>query len=597
MVFAGAALLPVSAQYFQAGNLVVTRSVYSGTAGTVTVGSPLPGGGVANATGAYPGVFSNEAPDPSFGVTSPIFVDQITKGGVLVSSLNVTATLAAQGINLSTSFPSKSELAINQSVDGRSLTFLGYAAAPNSIDVSNSNTPGVFDPSNPVSLTYQRSIGTIDGNGNVTATPVNAYSGNNGRAAILGNGNYYLVGNAGGNNGTVSVKGVAAVNGSSNLAVTTTAGVVAGMPVTGTGIPANTSIASVVDATHVTISKPTTAPISNGTVTAGTATSAATAAAISQNTGIQIIPAGNTGNTTVVGVASGNPANATGYQNGFNITQAGLAADKTGKDNNFRGETVYNGTLYVSKGSGSNGINSIYQVNPNGGGYVDAATGAGLATVGNAATSSINLLPGLPANGAKDGKDSTGTTQTVYHPFGIWFANATTMYVADEGTGKAADIGTANDTGGLQKWTFGGGLWHLAYTLRAGLNIGVGYNVANGANGEVFPSGLNVQTDGLRNLTGEVNPDGTVNLYAITSTVSLETDQGADPNKLVYISDALQFTSAAQASGESFSDIETAVAGEVLRGVAMAVPEAPANAAIAAGIGAVALLVRRRFSA
>ena len=41
-------------------------------------------------------------------------------------------------------------------------------------------------------------------------------------------------------------------------------------------------------------------------------------------------------------------------------------ADKVIKDNNFRGETIYNNTLYVTKGSGSNGIDTVYQVGAGG---------------------------------------------------------------------------------------------------------------------------------------------------------------------------------------------------------------------------------------
>jgi hypothetical protein len=37
-----------------------------------------------------------------------------------------------------------------------------------------------------------------------------------------------------------------------------------------------------------------------------------------------------------------------------------------GKDDNFRGMTIYNDTLYVTKGSGSNGVNTVYQVGPAG---------------------------------------------------------------------------------------------------------------------------------------------------------------------------------------------------------------------------------------
>jgi hypothetical protein len=46
-------------------------------------------------------------------------------------------------------------------------------------------------------------------------------------------------------------------------------------------------------------------------------------------------------------------------------------------------------------------------------------------------------------------------------------------------------------------------------------------------------------TDGLRNITGVVNGDGTATIYAITSTINGNGDQGADPNKLVVITDTL----------------------------------------------------------
>src|SRR5438552_166920 len=67
------------------GNLLISRSVYAGSAATVTIGQALPGGGLAVADGSYPGVFSNEGPDPSFGVTSPILIDRSALlGGTLV---------------------------------------------------------------------------------------------------------------------------------------------------------------------------------------------------------------------------------------------------------------------------------------------------------------------------------------------------------------------------------------------------------------------------------------------------------------------------------------------------------------------------------
>ncbi len=63
-------------------------------------------------------------------------------------------------------------------------------------------------------------------------------------------------------------------------------------------------------------------------------------------------------------------------------------ADKAGKDNNFRGLTIFNNTLYVTKGSGSNGINTVYQVGN--AGTLPTGTTADLAAV------PITILPGFP---------------------------------------------------------------------------------------------------------------------------------------------------------------------------------------------------------
>jgi len=72
-------------------------------------------------------------------------------------------------------------------------------------------------------------------------------------------------------------------------------------------------------------------------------------------------------------------------------------------------------------------------------------------------------------------------------------------------------------------------------------------------------------THGLRNITGRVNPDGTVTSWAITSTVSGSGDQGADPNRLVSITDDPSVASLP--SSETFTAVDRAGFGEVLRGV------------------------------
>jgi hypothetical protein len=94
-----------------------------------------------------------------------------------------------------------------------------------------------------------------------------------------------------------------------------------------------------------------------------------------------------------------------------------------------------------------------------------------------------------------------------------------------------------------------------------------GYPTGNnsGTGGTGFPWAP--ATDGLRNITGVVSGDGTATIYAITSTISGNGDQGADPNKLVVITDNLSAGGPTSPSGESFTTLKSAGNGEVLRGV------------------------------
>jgi hypothetical protein len=457
-------------------NLVVTESVYAGYPSLIVPGTTiLPTGVVAIADGGFPEVFNNATVDSSFGITSPIYLLELASRGEVVGRLPIPTK------RMTTSFSSKSELGIHLSSGDIALTFMGYVAPINTLDVSNSNTPGHFDPSNPVPSTYQRAIGLVDGFGNVWSQPVNAYSGNNGRGAILSKGTFYMTGNAG--NGTTK------------------------------GLP------QIVD-----------------------------------NTGVQILQIFSGSDSTVVGQLQGTIGAAKGYQYGYSVVQYGYPADNSGKDDNFRGITIYNGTLYVSKGSGSNGINTVFQV----------GTKGVLPTFASAATTEIFILPGFSTTLAKS------TTGTVYYPFGLWFANATTLYVADEGDGTLADAATG--TGGLQKWILIGNTWQLAYTLTAGLNLGQTYTVPG------YPTGINPVTglnwapaaDGLRQIAGKANGDGSVTIFAVTSTVSGSGDQGADPNQLVVITDKLSSANGTAAAGETFKLLRTAESGTVLRGVSFA---------------------------
>ncbi len=386
------------------GDLLVSTSHYINDPNIVAGQTILPpGAGSAGKTaiagGDYPYVFNNDSVDGSFGVTSPLQLDEITPWGL------PQGTIAVPSSDLVTSFSSKSEGALNLSSDGKFLSFIDYATAPDTIDASNANTPGVIDSTNPVTGAYYRAVATLSANGKWTFTKTNAYSGNNGRAAVEAkiNGKYYIytAGNAG--------------NGK------------------------NPQPPGVVLGAGAQIISPSTLPEADQTP----------------------------GQPTPVG--------------SFNVTQIpGDKADKVGKDDNFRGLALYNNVLYYTKGSGGNGIDTVYFLDTTGTACPSGAgvpvPGAPLPTTDIASTltaaglaSNMCVLKGFPTALA-----STATDASDY-PFGLWFANPTTLYVADEGAGDNAYSSTSNSytaaaapppRPGLQKWVYNSSIerWQLAYT-------------------------------------------------------------------------------------------------------------------------------------
>jgi len=519
MATAAAIAAPAQSNYFTPGNLVVSRSVYDNNPNNVQVGQILPpncaqtqGGcsGPATNDGTYPTVFNNDLVDGSFGITSKIFLDQYTVAGSRVNSLEVPNS-SQNGVNpqkdqLVTSFSSKSELALNLSTDGQYLTFMGYVSPIDALDISNSNTPADIDLTNPVGLNTYRAVAQVDAHGKFHFTETNAYSGNNGRAAIWNDSNnanfFYTAGNAG-NGGNPQPDGI----------------------IIGAG-----------------------AQIMNPEIRAEIAQKPA-----------QPTP-----------VAS------------FNITQLGDPEDKIGKDDNFRGMTIFNNVLYYTKGSGGNGVNTVYFVDPtlsvcnDSNGIGLPPSNASLPTAPLAYNPAVLQTLGLDPNNMciLKGFPKKLKSKTSF-PFGIWFADANTLYVADEGNGDNTysngvyTTAASSTTAGLQKWIFDSmtGQWNLAYVLQSGLQLGIPYTVPNYPTGNNPATGLpwSPGTDGLRNVTGVVNGDGTATIYAITSTVSGNGDQGADPNQLVVITDTISATSLPP--NETFTTFDSAGYGEVLRGV------------------------------
>ena len=512
------------------GNLVVSRSIYDNRAGNVSVGEALPpecppstdACVTAVNNGTYPFVFNNVLADASFGITSRILLDQITPFGLRLNTLEVPNSLdrgiTSTSNQMVTSFSSKSEIGLNLSLDGNYLTFMGYNAPVNMVDVSNSNTPLAVDPTNPVGTSFFRVVARVDQFGRFTFTETNAYSGNNGRAAILNNLDgknlIYAVGNAG--------------NGSNPQPLEVDLG-------------AGAQLIDLSNEAENEQNPPLPSPLGS-----------------------------------------------------FSVTQLGDPADKIGKDDNFRGLTVYNNVVYTTKGSGSNGVNTVYFIDttgsacPNGSGVPSPE--AKLPTDPLSFVSSTVTKDGLPSNmcilsGFPTLSNKAKGANPVNFPFGVWFANPTTLYVADEGDGSTSGVDTAFYThaaqqtnAGLEKWVLdeSSNTWKLAYVLTNGLELGTPYTVPG------YPKGLNVgsanasnpdglpwspATDGLRNLTGQVNPDGTVTIWAITSTVSGAGDTGADPNRLVVITDKVSATTAAETAHERFLTLQGAGFGEVLRGV------------------------------
>ncbi len=246
-----------------------------------------------------------------------------------------------------TSFPSKSELGLHIAKDssGAHLVFVSYAGAGvGALDVSNSDAVAGQDPKNPVSFAFGRSYAFAR---TIVSMDAHAQFSYTPTVAYGGNNDRSAL---------LASNGLYYAVGNSN----------------------NGSVAAF-------------GP--NGTTPD-----------VTETTGLEVVTPINGASSSVA-----IPANNSAEVDPLIQYQFGKAKpDKPGKDNNYRGVTEYGGALYFTKGSGSNGIDTVYTV-------------SSLPTVaGAAAAHQISIVPGFPTDSAK----ATGGNFT---PFAVFFANATTM--------------------------------------------------------------------------------------------------------------------------------------------------------------------------
>lgn len=186
----------------------------------------------------------------------------------------------------------------------------------------------------------------------------------------------------------------------------------------------------------------------------------------------------------------------------------------------------------------------------------------------------------LPANNGL-----TGSSEVNYSPDGFFFANTTTLYVADTGGPKNKGLGD----GGIQKWSLISGDWTLDYTLAPSTFIS-GYNdkTSSATDGEI----------GFESITGEV-VGGNVDLFAVSYTIG-----DADADGLYSITDSLDaltesgedagFLEIATAPGVDDDSTPTTVGGEVFKSVTFAPVPEPSTYALLFGAASLGLIAWKR---
>jgi autotransporter passenger strand-loop-strand repeat protein len=223
----------------------------------------------------------------------------------------------------------------------------------------------------------------------------------------------------------------------------------------------------------------------------------------------------------------------------FVATDGASIATAINTSTDTRDAEIYNGTLYVSVDTKSGPTDGIENYGPLPTGASTYTTLQGMGSIILTAAE-VNTV-----NAANVGQSVNLSPETFF------FANDTTLYIADGGNPKEGGLGD----GGLQKWTLNTitNTWVLDYTLSKGLNL--------------TPDTASSGTSGLIGLTGTENANGTVTFFATTEGIA-----DLDQTYLVTITDTLANT--ISPSNETFTTLLTAAPNTNVRGVAEA-PSAP----------------------
>jgi hypothetical protein len=250
-----------------------------------------------------------------------------------------------------------------------------------------------------------------------------------------------------------------------------------------------------------------------------------------------------------------------------------------------RSVEIYNGQLYVSrdfspKGS-PNDATDIRSLTGPGGTLPTSANGLTVTRVlptvnssgGNTGSIDLTNQTDNGVNSARDPqspKYTGGNTFVYLSPEQFFFANSTTLYVADSGQPKDGNANAAAlGDGGLQKWVYNTqtSTWVLQYDISAGLNL---VNNANANSNTPTAPGVT----GLFGLTGEdVDVNGVEEVELFATSYGLNE---LSPSDLYEVTDVLDSNTLAISGGlDDFTTLYSAPDGTSIRGVSFAPTATP----------------------